>query len=33
MNIIGVNSYVQTIILGAIIVIATVISNIGKMRR
>jgi ribose transport system permease protein len=33
MNVIGVNSYVQTIVLGAIIVIATVISNIGKMRR
>ncbi|MCL4385928.1 MAG: ABC transporter permease [Actinobacteria bacterium] len=33
MNIIGVNSYVQTIILGAIIVVATVVSNIGKMRR
>jgi ribose/xylose/arabinose/galactoside ABC-type transport system permease subunit len=33
MNIIGVSSYIQTIFLGAIIVIATVISNIGKMRR
>ncbi len=33
MNIIGVSSYTQTIILGAIIVAATVISNIGKMRR
>ena len=33
MNIIGVSSYLQTIFLGAIIVIATVISNIGKMRR
>jgi len=33
MNIIGVSSYLQTIVLGAIIVIATVISNIGKMRR
>lgn len=33
MNIIGVNSYVQTIILGAIIVVATVVSNIGKIRR
>ena len=33
MNIIGVSSYTQTIVLGAIIVIATVISNIGKMRR
>lgn len=33
MNIIGVSSYIQTIVLGAIIVIATVISNIGKMRR
>ena len=33
MNIIGVSSYTQTIVLGAIIVIATVISNIGKMKR
>jgi len=33
MNIIGISSYIQTIILGAIIVIATVTSNIGKMRR
>ena len=33
MNIIGVSSYLQTVVLGAIIVIATVISNIGKMRR
>lgn len=33
MNIIGVSSYTQTIVLGAIIVAATVISNIGKMRR
>lgn len=33
MNIIGITTYVQTIVLGAIIVIATVISNIGKMRR
>lgn len=33
MNIIGVSSYMQTIFLGAIIVIATVISNIGRMRR
>ena len=33
MNIIGVSSYTQTIVLGAIIVIATVISNIGRMRR
>lgn len=33
MNIIGVSSYMQTIFLGAVIVIATVISNIGKMRR
>lgn len=33
MNIIGVSSYTQTIVLGAIIVIATVVSNIGKMRR
>jgi len=33
MNIIGVSSYIQTIVLGAIIVIATVVSNIGRMRR
>jgi len=33
MNIIGISSYLQTIVLGAIIVIATVTSNIGKMRR
>ena len=33
MNIIGVSSFMQTIFLGAIIVIATVISNIGKMKR
>jgi len=33
MNIIGISSYLQTIVLGAIIVIATVVSNIGKMRR
>ena len=33
MNIIGISSYLQTIVLGAIIVIATVISNIGRMRR
>jgi len=33
LNIIGVSSFTQTIILGAIIVIATVVSNIGKMRR
>ena len=33
MNIIGVSSYIQTFVLGAIIVIATVISNIGRMRR
>ena len=33
MNIIGISSYLQTIVLGAIIVIATVISNIGKMRK
>jgi len=33
LNIIGVSSFTQTIILGAIIVIATVISNIGRMRR
>ncbi len=33
LNIIGVSSFTQTIVLGAIIVIATVISNIGRMRR
>ncbi len=33
MNIIGVSSYLQTIFLGAIIVIATVLSNVGKMKR
>jgi ribose/xylose/arabinose/galactoside ABC-type transport system permease subunit len=33
MNIVGVSSYMQTIFLGAIIVIATVISNIGQMQR
>jgi ribose transport system permease protein len=33
LNIIGVSSFTQTIVLGAIIVVATVISNIGKMRR
>lgn len=35
MNIIGVSSYVQTIVLGAIIVVATVISQLGagKLRR
>lgn len=33
MNLVGVSSYLQTIFLGAIIVIATVVSNIGKMRR
>jgi ribose transport system permease protein len=33
LNIIGVSSFTQTIVLGAIIVIATVVSNIGKMRR
>ncbi|MHB8279122.1 MAG: ABC transporter permease [Candidatus Humimicrobiaceae bacterium] len=33
LNIIGVSSFIQTIVLGAIIVTATVISNIGKMRR
>ena len=33
MNIIGVSAYTQTIVLGGIIVIATVLSNIGKMRR
>lgn len=33
MNIIGATSYLQTVVLGAIIVAATVVSNIGKMRR
>ena len=33
MNIIGISSYLQTTVLGAIIVVATVISNIGKMKR
>ena len=33
MNIIGVSSNEQTVVLGAIIVFATVISNIGKMKR
>ena len=33
LNIIGVSSFIQTIVLGAIIVIATVVSNIGKTRR
>ena len=33
MNIIGVSSYTQTIVLGGIIVAATVVSNIGKMKR
>jgi ribose transport system permease protein len=33
MNIVGVSSYMQQVFLGAIIVIATVISNIGRMRR
>ena len=33
MNIIGVSSYLQTIFLGAVIVIATVISNIGKIKK
>jgi ribose transport system permease protein len=33
MNIVGVSSYMQTIFLGAIIVIATVISNIGKIKK
>ncbi len=32
MNIIGVSSYMQTMFLGAIIVIATVVSNIGKKK-
>ncbi len=33
MNIVGVSSFMQVIFLGAVIVIATVISNIGMMRR
>ena len=33
LNIIGVSSFIQTIVLGAIIVAATVVSNMGKMRR
>jgi ribose transport system permease protein len=33
LNIIGVSSFTQTIVLGAIIVVATVVSNIGKMKR
>lgn len=33
MNIVGVSSYFQTMVLGAIIVITTVISNIGKTRK
>jgi ribose/xylose/arabinose/galactoside ABC-type transport system permease subunit len=33
LNIVGVSSFTQTIVLGAIIVAATVISNIGQMRR
>lgn len=33
MNIVGVSSYLQTIFLGAIIVIATVVSNLGKIRK
>ena len=33
MNIVGVSSYMQTIFLGAVIVAATVISNIGKMKK
>ncbi len=33
MNIIGVSSYMQTIFLGSVIVIATVISNIGKLKK
>jgi len=32
MNILNVSSYYQTVVLGAIIVLAVVISNIGKMR-
>ncbi|MCG9479211.1 MAG: ABC transporter permease [Actinomycetia bacterium] len=33
LNIIGISSFVQTIVLGAIIVIATVVSNIGSIRQ
>ncbi len=33
MNIVGVSSYIQKTVLGIIIVMATVISNIGKMKR
>ncbi|OPZ88689.1 MAG: Ribose transport system permease protein RbsC [Firmicutes bacterium ADurb.Bin419] len=33
LNIVGVSSFTQTIVLGAIIVIATVISNVGQMKR
>jgi ribose transport system permease protein len=33
MNLIGVSSYFQTMVLGAIIVVTTVISNIGKIRK
>ncbi len=33
MNLVGVSSYMQTIFLGAVIVAATVIGNIGRMKR
>lgn len=33
LNIIGISSFVQTIVLGAIIVIATVVSNVGNIKR
>ena len=33
MNLVGVSSYMQTIFLGAVIVVATVVSNIGKLKR
>lgn len=33
MTVLSVNSYLQTAITGAIIVVAVVLSNLGKMRR
>ncbi|MCK4514457.1 MAG: ABC transporter permease [Spirochaetaceae bacterium] len=33
MNIVGVSSYMQTVFLGAVIVIATVISNLGQLKK
>jgi ribose transport system permease protein len=33
MNVVGVSSYLQTIFLGAVIIIATVVGNIGKIRK